>query len=961
MNSNTHFHSDHLRHHNLPQQQHYQLPYSHPDFPQYPTSPPPLEPARYDSRRASFVIPPPHIASSYHDDIHISTGAIVPHDVQQQPPPLSVSPSAAFVQWDKGTPADIYQQPVAFDQAMMQRYAPSTASIATYTSPNHHRTEEALVAEKQPQQIIQPAHSTPYPVDPHHHTYTSPHSLDDDADIDQHVSEGIMGFDPAIQTIHYTHLQRPMRDGSTEETPRSLTQYQHTPVEVEPVSIMAQGPNSYPIIEDARLQPCPTEQYSYPLTEGSYIVPVPSASVTSTSSSPVQHQQYHEYEYPFIGNGVPVTSYHHPTTAAVCQSSAMTIPVSFEQQQASTIQYAATHDLRHRMTSSSRASEASPISPMPSTLDVYVQPTAPATPQHHQRQASMSSVLAPSAQYPLPVVQPVATSRSSSLAGWADLSPQTSARIVHVPQQCQFPSPSWPYGHSLGQLNSSPHEECLNSPVEACFPDYVQHEQQQARQQQQQQQQYYQQEPHSRSSTHPELTIDTHVAPVWQEEDAASQYSGDMTTQPEHRHEQSQHDYYQSTPSSSTPTPASTVARQTTTAPNLTIRGPEITRFPTHEARLLRRQQDRNRNSDPYPRDKREREKDRESGGATANRRGSSATAASTSASQSESPQSAQQQRRQSSSSISPVRRVQPPLPLPPAAVSSARYHGAATAVAGGGGAGAGIEGPIRFSDPPVMDTPCSVKGKGVDRSQNGGAATTDKAKVKAEADALQALLDKKPFLACEFCRHRKIACGQRDPHPRDCELGDGPRTCNQCARRGLLCCYPGESRRGMRHGRASRRVSYKDGANIVFTPGSEDECSTDEDADDDDDNHHHHHHHQVGPSNRKSKTKRRSKRKPMEWIIAIDAHFITPAAWEAYQRELAEKKAEKEAADAAAAHGILLGQLASASARGAGRDRGREAPPGSSAWPGPHDDRYARQHRDRGAPPPSSSSSTRR
>ncbi|KAG6830255.1 hypothetical protein H0H87_008744 [Tephrocybe sp. NHM501043] len=51
---------------------------------------------------------------------------------------------------------------------------------------------------------------------------------------------------------------------------------------------------------------------------------------------------------------------------------------------------------------------------------------------------------------------------------------------------------------------------------------------------------------------------------------------------------------------------------------------------------------------------------------------------------------------------------------------------------------------------------------------------------------------DGKPILACLFCRGRKIACG---PPP----TGSDDPTCNQCARRGLICNYPTESRRGMR------------------------------------------------------------------------------------------------------------------------------------------------------------------
>ncbi|KAF7426643.1 hypothetical protein PC9H_009012 [Pleurotus ostreatus] len=51
---------------------------------------------------------------------------------------------------------------------------------------------------------------------------------------------------------------------------------------------------------------------------------------------------------------------------------------------------------------------------------------------------------------------------------------------------------------------------------------------------------------------------------------------------------------------------------------------------------------------------------------------------------------------------------------------------------------------------------------------------------------------EKKPPLACLFCRGRKIACGPPLPGSKD-------RTCNQCQRRSLQCEYPLESRRGMR------------------------------------------------------------------------------------------------------------------------------------------------------------------
>ncbi|KAH6913843.1 hypothetical protein BKA70DRAFT_1095529 [Coprinopsis sp. MPI-PUGE-AT-0042] len=61
---------------------------------------------------------------------------------------------------------------------------------------------------------------------------------------------------------------------------------------------------------------------------------------------------------------------------------------------------------------------------------------------------------------------------------------------------------------------------------------------------------------------------------------------------------------------------------------------------------------------------------------------------------------------------------------------------------------------------------------------------------------------EKKPPLACLFCRGRKIACGPPVP-------GGDDHTCNQCHRRQLKCEYPAESRRGMRR---KRSVSDLDG-----------------------------------------------------------------------------------------------------------------------------------------------------
>ncbi|KAG0707043.1 hypothetical protein DFH29DRAFT_898132 [Suillus ampliporus] len=80
--------------------------------------------------------------------------------------------------------------------------------------------------------------------------------------------------------------------------------------------------------------------------------------------------------------------------------------------------------------------------------------------------------------------------------------------------------------------------------------------------------------------------------------------------------------------------------------------------------------------------------------------------------------------------------------------------------------------------------------------------------------------MDKKPALACLFCRGRKIACGPPVPGSKD-------RTCNQCARRHLKCEYPLESRRGMRkrrslipRGSGSPAPELNTGSPKVLRPG---------------------------------------------------------------------------------------------------------------------------------------------
>ncbi|KAL0956944.1 hypothetical protein HGRIS_003046 [Hohenbuehelia grisea] len=79
---------------------------------------------------------------------------------------------------------------------------------------------------------------------------------------------------------------------------------------------------------------------------------------------------------------------------------------------------------------------------------------------------------------------------------------------------------------------------------------------------------------------------------------------------------------------------------------------------------------------------------------------------------------------------------------------------------------------------------------------------------------------DKKPRLACLFCRGRKIACGPPMPGSKD-------RTCNQCQRRSLKCEYPTESRRGMR-----KKKSDKGKAAEGASDAAEGSAAKEEDAD---------------------------------------------------------------------------------------------------------------------------------
>ncbi|KAG8999905.1 hypothetical protein FRB90_011920, partial [Tulasnella sp. 427] len=171
----------------------------------------------------------------------------------------------------------------------------------------------------------------------------------------------------------------------------------------------------------------------------------------------------------------------------------------------------------------------------------------------------------------------------------------------------------------------------------------------------------------------------------------------------------------------------------------------------------------------------------------------------------------------------------------------------------------------------------------GLSNSEDEG---KDLAVERREADAASVAaavmgVERKPFLACAFCRQRKIACIQRAPHPRDHELPEGPRTCKQCARRLLVCSHPNESRRGIRKAKPVAK-------SIVHPDGTEETIYVEEEEEEVDE--------------KSGKNRWKKGRGPIEWIPAVDAWLICPITWAAHLAALDLKKAEADAAAAAAA-----------------------------------------------------------
>lgn len=134
---------------------------------------------------------------------------------------------------------------------------------------------------------------------------------------------------------------------------------------------------------------------------------------------------------------------------------------------------------------------------------------------------------------------------------------------------------------------------------------------------------------------------------------------------------------------------------------------------------------------------------------------------------------------------------------------------------------------------PPVLVTQRQMPQTIAIGSGSGGAGPVEESPSSLSADdgyGREGKLGKKPFLACEFCRHRKIACGKGPTLPPEIVLPPGPRTCNQCFRRGLECQFPEASRRGLRHGKPSRRVIYGENNEYRIVDPEDDEFDDDED-----------------------------------------------------------------------------------------------------------------------------------
>lgn len=168
------------------------------------------------------------------------------------------------------------------------------------------------------------------------------------------------------------------------------------------------------------------------------------------------------------------------------------------------------------------------------------------------------------------------------------------------------------------------------------------------------------------------------------------------------------------------------------------------------------------------------------------------------------------------------------------AAVMARRGSSAPTGSPGSTGTGTGgLISSTALFPPPVLASQHQLPQTIAIGSSLGGANTVEESPPSLGADdgyGKDGKLGKKPFLACEFCRHRKIACGKGPTLPPHIVLPPGPRTCNQCFRRGLECQFPEASRRGLRHGKPSRRVIYGENNEYRIVDPDDEDYEDDED-----------------------------------------------------------------------------------------------------------------------------------
>ncbi|KAG8957973.1 hypothetical protein FRC03_009564 [Tulasnella sp. 419] len=88
----------------------------------------------------------------------------------------------------------------------------------------------------------------------------------------------------------------------------------------------------------------------------------------------------------------------------------------------------------------------------------------------------------------------------------------------------------------------------------------------------------------------------------------------------------------------------------------------------------------------------------------------------------------------------------------------------------------------------PSQESPQILEGGSGDLSPNGGESSN-----ATNVDQLDENREK-PFLPCEFCRKRKLACGQAPVWENADQLPPGPITCDPCLKRGLECFYTTET-----------------------------------------------------------------------------------------------------------------------------------------------------------------------